>query len=161
MAWRCLINKVSHALLALPIVLDVWIQAISTVPVPYKAMLASISSPGKGNCESYKRVGNASHFDAVHVYGTFCLNEAMEQGRFPLTGQGTQVAAIGDELYFAVDEVVDFNTDPPTTGGTFMFTGGMGRFENALGGGTIHSMAIDNDNGSFTLHVEYKDTIQF
>ena len=118
----------------------VLIAALTLIFVPHR-VAASHSVPFKGNAEG--AIVTASPDPAGLLVTVIADGDATYLGRFsreevlvlnPGTGMiaGTVVftAANGDELS---GEVAGQFTSPTTVAGTYTFTGGTGRFENATG----------------------------
>lgn len=104
--------------------------------------------------------GTASHFGNIVQSGIYCGLEFVGPGLLHLAGEGTQTAANGDGITFTFDEIVDFNTVPFTAEGTFIITGGTGRFAGATGGGTFHTIGTLLGE-TFTLNIKYEGTISY
>ena len=88
--------------------------------------------------------GQASHLGRVTLTSTEILDLTASPGRLTVRdGQMVMVAANGDELHWRYSgggPLPDANGDSPITG-TFVITGGTGRFADASGGGTVEGMA--------------------
>jgi hypothetical protein len=118
------------------------------------------SGPLKGGCTEepftffnvQEGSGQATHLGKLSTRITFCVDTADLQDDGTLTGdesapynngEGTFIAANGDELYFTIEGVVlpsdhpeyNFEFQDP-----FIFTGGTGRFAGASGGGWTDSL---------------------
>ncbi len=86
-------------------------------------------------------VGHASHLGKVTVSTSETLDFVTSPGILVVRdGQLVMVAANGDELYWSYEgtgSLPDENGESLLTG-TFVITGGTGRFSDATGGGTFH-----------------------
>jgi hypothetical protein len=105
-------------------------------------------------------VGTSAHFGAITQDGEYCGLGFVGPGLLHLVGQGSQTAANGDTITFTFDEIVDLNTVPFTADGTFVITGGTGRFTSATGGGTFHTVGLFMGD-MFTLNIQYTGTITY
>jgi hypothetical protein len=118
--------------------------ALASAPTPFKAEITLQASftpttaPGvlSGTTSG---AGHASHLGRVTLTSTEVLDLTAAPGRLTVRdGHMVMVAANGDELHWSYGgggPLPDANGDSDLTG-TFVITGGTGRFEDAVGGGT-------------------------
>lgn len=125
---------------------------------PYKATIEGLAVGFP--CGVYAASGKAAHLGKITESGTYCAGEPVGPGLFPLSGEGTQVAANGDTLTYTFEEIVDFSTEPFTAFGIFTITGGTGRFAGATGGGTFTTVGMFLDEG-LGLSIEFEGTIAY
>jgi len=125
---------------------------------PYRAAIEALAVGFPSGV--YDATGIATHLGKIIEFGTYEVVGPAGPGLFFLAGEGTQIAANGDALYFTFDEIVDFNVEPFTAEGTFTITGGTGRFEDATGGGTFNTVGQFLDEG-LGLMIHYDGTIDY
>jgi hypothetical protein len=129
------------------------------VAVPFKAIFFTDQvqlGPDPDRCDLptffnvQEGVGVATHLGRFSIRITFCIDptDILDDGQItegesaPYSGEGTFVAANGDELHFTISGAV-VPTDRPGFAYEFMdpfeITGGTGRFAGASGSGTTLS----------------------
>jgi hypothetical protein len=131
---------VSMALVAPPV--------LAAAPTPFKAEIALQASfvptttPGV-LAGTTSGAGHASHLGRVTLTSTETLDVTASPGRLTVRdGRMVMVAANGDELHWSYSgggPLPDANGESALTG-TFVITGGTGRFETASGGGTAEGV---------------------
>jgi len=83
-------------------------------------------------------ISQTTHMGRTAQQGTLVLGPPVAPGIFPGEGSVTLTAANGDKLSF--DYVGLLNAATGEGAGTFVFTGGTGRFANAKGDGTFYAL---------------------
>ena len=122
------------------------ISSVGALPYTATSNLIAVGLP-KGDFTSTS--GTATHLGAILDFGTYTVSDNK------VTGEGTQIAANGDELHYEFDEEVDFSMGSGVA--DFTFTGGTGRFEGATGSGKFYSKVtpIDDDPPTLNIEVQY------
>ncbi len=105
--------------------------------------------------------GHASHLGRVAATSTEVLDFTAFPGRLSVRdGQLVMIAANGDELHWSYSgggPLPDASGLSAITG-TFVITGGTGRFADASGGGTVEGVASVVTN---TVSLHYRGTITY
>lgn len=105
--------------------------------------------------------GHASHLGRVTATSTEVLDFTASPGRLTVRdGRLVMVAANGDELHWSYGgggPLPDANGNTPITG-TFVITGGTGRFAGASGGGIAKGVASVVTN---IVSLSYRGTISY
>ena len=136
---RTLVAALALVLLTAPAV------ATAATPTPFKsdftaqASFAETPVPGVFTVTT-AGVGHASHLGKITLSTSETLDFATSPGTLlVLDGQSVMVAANGDELYWAYEGTGSLPDEHGNSvlSGTFVITGGTGRFSDATGGGTF------------------------
>ena len=127
------------------------LPASATPPLPFKGYAnAVVTSPPTSLLVTASATGEATHLGYFTRTETLLLNPAT--GAFK--GKLVFTAANGDKLCASIDGGF---TPLGTALGTYAFTGGTGRFQNATGGATF--TAVPAGPGLFTI--TFQGTIQY
>lgn len=119
-----------------------WVATAVAADRPFKArvsatwdniFLALVAPPA-----SFQGGGPVTHMGNTAQAGSLVLQAPSAPGIFPGYGTVTITAANGDRLTF--DYVGTLNAITGKGIGTFIFTGGTGRFANASGSGTFYAL---------------------
>lgn len=91
--------------------------------------------------------GQASHMGRTFTYTD---NQVVNLITGAATATYTLVAANGDKVVVAIELQANFVADGVTFAGTYVVTGGTGRFSGATGSGALHGAAVPT---SATAHI--------
>ena len=114
--------------------------------VPFRALIQTVPIPvgpcGDGCLElDISGTGQATHMGRTEIQGPSQVDVILREQ----TGTSTLTAANGDTLEIAFEGTVVFESPDPTGPvsfeGTWEVTGGTGRFEDSVGGGTYSGTA--------------------
>ena len=140
--------------------------ATASIATPFKseatlqASLTPTSVPGVFT-GTLTGEGRASHLGSVTLSLTETLDFAMSPGVIVVRGgRMVMVAANGDELHWTYEgtgSLPDADGNTVITG-SFVITGGTGRFTDATGGGTIQGSV---DTVTSVVSVTYRGTITY
>jgi len=94
-------------------------------------------------------VGNATHlgsFTTVSYWGDSGIDN---KGNVVTIGNDIFTAADGSQLFMAWSATLNYAAF--TEDGTYVFTGGTGRFKDATGSGTLHAFAASSESDLFLI----------